>query len=237
LWAARGLGVKGKTATTDRLPLFDTPGNADIRREPDVDLPPMPIGEHVVNDYRYLSLSLKTHPLALLREELTARRIVTNATLGTTPSGRRVSIAGLVIIRQRPGTAKGVIFETLEDETDIANVIVWPKVFEKYRPIVIGARLVRVTGKVQSESGVIHVVADRLEDLTPLLGMLAIDTEGLEAHARADEVKRPQADMREKIGPRTRLVQLAKEEPGVARDLARMAGAAGKVMPRGRNFH
>jgi len=237
LWAARGLGVKGKTATTDRLPLFDTPGNADIRREPDVDLPPMPIGEHVVNDYRYLSLSLKTHPLALLREELTARRIVTNATLGTTPSGRRVSIAGLVIIRQRPGTAKGVIFETLEDETDIANVIVWPKVFEKYRPIVIGARLVRVTGKVQSASDVIHVVADRLEDLTPLLGMLAIDTEGLEAHARADEVKRPQADMREKIGPRTRLVQLAKEEPGVARDLARMAGAAGKVMPRGRNFH
>ena len=78
-----------------------------------------------------------------------------------------MTIAGLVIIRQRPGTAKGVIFMTLEDETDIANAIVWPKTFERFRPIVLGARLVAVTGRVQSESGVIHVVADRLEDLTP----------------------------------------------------------------------
>jgi len=238
LWAARGLGTKGSGAgASDRLPLFDTPALADIRHEPDMDLPPMPVGEHVVNDYRYLSLSLKAHPLTLLRERLAARRIMPNGALRSTPSGRRVSIAGLVIIRQRPGTAKGVIFETLEDETDIANVIVWPKIFERYRAVVLGARLVRVSGKVQNENGVIHVVADHLEDLTPLLAVLASDHEVLEPFSRVDEVKRPQVDMREKIGPNTRLVRLAREEPGVAHDLAEIAQEAGKVMPKGRNFH
>ena len=75
------------------------------------------------------------------------------------PSGRRVTVAGLVLVRQRPGTAKGVIFMTLEDETAIANTIVWPRVFESFRPIVLGARLISVTGKLQNEYGVIHVVA------------------------------------------------------------------------------
>ena len=162
---------------------------------------------------------------------------MTNATLAKTGNGRRVSIAGLVIIRQRPGTAKGVIFMTLEDETDIANIIVWPKTFERFRPVVLGARLVKVTGRVQSESGVIHVIADQLEDLTPMLSILATDTEGIEPFARGDEVKHPQVDMREKIGPRTRLVSLAREEPGIVRDLAELAKSAGKVMPKGRNFH
>ncbi len=238
LWAARGLGTKGSGAgATDRLPLFDVAKLNDIQREPDFDLPPMPVGEHVVNDYRYLSLSLKAHPLSLLRDRLARRNIVTNATLAKTGNGRRVSIAGLVIIRQRPGTAKGVIFMTLEDETDIANIIVWPKTFERFRPVVLGARLVKVTGRVQSESGVIHVIADQLEDLTPMLSILATDTEGIEPFARGDEVKHPQVDMREKIGPRTRLVSLAREEPGIVRDLAELAKSAGKVMPKGRNFH
>ena len=82
-------------------------------------------------------------------------------------SGERVSVAGLVLVRQRPGTASGVIFATLEDETGIANIIVWPKIFERFRAIVLGARLLRVWGRLQSEQGVIHVVAERLEDLTP----------------------------------------------------------------------
>jgi len=230
LWATRGLG-----ADKIRLPLFDTPKHADICREPDVDLPPMPIGEHVVNDYRYLSLSLKAHPVSFLRHRLAERGIVTNETLADLTSGRRVAVAGLVLVRQRPGTAKGVIFMTIEDETGIANTIVWARVFERFRPVILGARLVAVTGKLQSESGVIHVVAERLEDLTPMLAALSDDAGDLEALARCDEVRRPQVDMREKIGPRSRLVRLAKEEPGVARDFA--ATAAGKVMPKGRNFH
>jgi error-prone DNA polymerase len=232
LWATRGLG-----GDKIRLPLFDTPQLADIRREPDVDLPPMPIGEHVVNDYRYLSLSLKAHPVSFVRRRLAERGIVASETLSDLPSGRRVSVAGLVLVRQRPGTAKGVIFMTIEDETGIANTIVWARVFERFRPVILGARLVAVTGKLQSESGVIHVVADRLEDLTPMLAALSEDAGDLEALARCDEVRRPSADSREKIGPRSRLVRLAKEEPGVVRDFAATANKVGKVMPKGRNFH
>ncbi len=88
-------------------------------------------------------------------------------------NGRRESVAGLVLVRQRPGSAKGVIFLTLEDETGIANAIIWPKLFEALRPIVMAARFIAITGRVQSESGVIHVVAERAEDLTPLLGVLS----------------------------------------------------------------
>ncbi len=234
LWAARGLGAGNER---DRLPLFDVAAHGDIAREPDFPLPPMPIGEHVVNDYRYLHLSLKAHPLSFLRERLRERRIIGNKTLRETPSNHRVTIAGLVIIRQRPGTAKGVIFMTLEDETDIANAIVWPKTFERFRPVVLGARLVAVTGTVQSEGGVIHVVADRLEDLTPLLAALSEDAGDLSALARGDEVRRPGVDQREKIGPRSRLVKLAQEQPGLAADLAKLSAAAGKAMPKGRNFH
>ena len=99
-----------------------------------------------------------------------------------------LEIAGLVVVRQRPGSAKGVVFMTLEDETGIANVIVWPKVFEQYRPVVMSARLVRVYGKLQKADGVIHLVADRLEDATPMLA--AITEQGMFAanqqHVRAE---------------------------------------------------
>jgi DNA polymerase III alpha subunit len=198
----------------------------------------MPLGEHVVNDYRYLSLSLKAHPLAFLRANLVARRILDHASLRATPNGRRVTVAGLVLIRQRPGTANGVIFMTLEDETDIANIIVWPKTFEAFRPTVLGARLVAVTGKVQSESGVIHVVADKLEDLTAMLAALAAGGDDIAPLARADEVKRdPGIDPRDKIRrDANNLMRHPRNEP-VGRDLAAIAEAAHQVMPKGRNFH
>jgi error-prone DNA polymerase len=99
-----------------------------------------------------------------------------------------VTVAGLVLVRQRPGTAKGVIFATLEDETGIANVIVWPKVFETFRPVVLGARLISVTGKLQNASNVVHVVADEIEDLTPLLRRLSEDTIPIGSVACPDEV-------------------------------------------------
>ena len=235
LWAARGLGGGG---TRDRLPLFDVAAHGDVTREPDFALPPMPVGEHVVNDYRYLHLSLKAHPLSFLRARLAARRVIANAMLRETPNNHIVTVTGLVIIRQRPGTAKGVIFMTLEDETDIANAIVWPKVFERFRPIVLGARLVAVTGKVQSESGVIHVVANKLEDLTPMLAALSEDAGDLSALARADEVRRPGVDNRDKVDMRhPRMVRFFKEQPSLATDLAKLSAATGKVMPKGRNFH
>jgi len=268
LWAARELGggASAPGGRDGRLPLFDTPEHADIRREPDFALPPMPIGEHVVNDYRFLSLSLKAHPVSFLRDRLTAKAIVRSESLRTIQNGRRVTVAGLVLVRQRPGSASGVIFMTLEDETDIANAIVWPKVFERFRPVVLGARLTAVTGRVQSESGVIHVVAERLDDLTPMLAALSKDAGDLEALARADEVRRPGTDQRERLGPHSRLVRLAREDPALVREIAagsgsdqrpqvarhprnvrffeekpdplrRLAETSATVMPKGRNFH
>jgi error-prone DNA polymerase len=143
--------------------------------EPAVSLPPMLPGEEVINDYRFLSLSLRAHPASFLRADLAARRIATNDTLRTRRSGACVTVSGLVTIRQRPGSANGVVFMTLEDETAIANVIVWPDVFERFRPLVLGARYVAVSGRLQHVNGVIHVVADRLDDLTRLLARLTDD--------------------------------------------------------------
>ena len=233
LWAARG---ESAAKAKDRLPLFDVPEHADIRREPDFALPPMPIGEHIVNDYRYLSLSLKGHPLAFLRKQIAARGIVPNSTLRTTANGTRVTVAGLVIIRQRPGTASGVIFKTLEDETDIANAIVWPKIFERFRPIVLGARLVAVTGIVQSESGVIHVITERIEDLTPMLSALSEDGSKLSSLARADEIAHPSGDDSRQRGiHHPRNVRFFQKDNAAADDATALS--AHDVMPKGRNFH
>jgi len=146
-------------------------------------LPAMKLGEHVVEDYASTSLSLKRHPLAFLRAELKQQGIVTAAELATLPDQyktgeRRVAIAGLVLIRQRPGSAKGVIFITLEDETGIANLIVWPPVLERFRRTVLGATLLYCQGRLQREEGVIHVVAEDLRDLTPRLRTLRDRTGG-----------------------------------------------------------
>ena len=245
LWAARALGGGG---AGDRLPLFDVAALADIAREPDVALPPMPVGEHVVNDYRYLSLSLKAHPVSFIRSRLAARGTIANEALRATKSGRRVTVSGLAIVRQRPGTASGVIFMTIEDETDIANIVVWPKMFERFRAVVLGARLVAVTGRVQSESGVIHVIAERLEDLTPMLGVLSAEPdarpvpgEAIDPRARADEVRRPGQDHRERADRRAGIRRHPRDvrffEDGVPAPAPDAAKATSAVMPKGRNFH
>jgi len=209
-----------------------TPGNAgspafagdDIlrMREPDVTLPPMPIGEEVVNDYRFLRLSLRAHPAQFLRADLAQRGILRNEALRTVASGARARISGLVTCRQRPSSAKGVVFMTIEDETAVANVIIWPTMFERARPVVLGARYVAVRGRVQEESGVIHVVAEELEDLTPWLARLAEHGAGIDSLARCDEVRRPIEDQREARahgGRESRLVTLMREMPELAADL------------------
>jgi len=197
LWAAKALGRVGDQ--DDDLPLFQAPATEAPRvaaevlvaREPDIQLPSMPVGEEVVNDYRFLELSLRPHPASFLRADLAGRGIIRNEELRAKPSGARVTVSGLVTIRQQPGSAHGVIFMTIEDESAVANIIVWPKTFERFRPIVLGARYVAVTGDVQQEAGVIHVVAARLDDLTALLGRLMQDAPPIESLARADAVKRP----------------------------------------------
>ncbi len=168
LWAATGLNRAGDK---DDLPLLRELVFAPL--EADAHLPPMPPGEEVVEDYRFLSLSLKGHPVSFLRSRL-APNILPCGRLSLMPDGdgRRVTVAGLVLLRQRPGTAKGVVFMTIEDETDAANIIVWPKLMERQRAEVIGARYVAVTGQLQKQSGVIHVVAHRIDDLSAQLRLL-----------------------------------------------------------------
>jgi len=135
-------------------------------------LPEMPLGEHVVEDYASLSLTLKRHPLAFLRAELAREGLAAAAELAHLPVDQRLAIAGIVLIRQRPGSANGVVFITIEDETGIANLIIWPAILERFRRSALGATLLRCTGKLQREDSVIHIVADRLEDMTPRLNTL-----------------------------------------------------------------
>jgi error-prone DNA polymerase len=228
LWAVRALQRAGDK---DDLPLFARVAMPEM--EPDVALPPMPPGEQVVEDYRHLHLSLKAHPVSFLRGDLDRRGITRHELLPTIRSGERVTVAGLVLVRQRPGTAKGVIFMTLEDETGIANTIVWARAFETFRPIVIGARLVAVTGPLQNASGVIHVVMERIEDLTPLLRRLS-DAHGcVHALAPTDEVRRPPVERHRHPRAGDSLVTLLKEAP----DLGELAAQTAEVMPKGRNFH
>jgi error-prone DNA polymerase len=141
-------------------------------------LPAMPLAEHVISDYQTIRLSLKAHPMQFLRAHYAAQKFVTAEQLKSLKDGRRLSMAGVVLIRQRPGTSKGVVFITIEDETGIANLVIWPAVFEKQRKIVMGARLMAVHGTIQRDpdSEVIHVVAARLEDHTHLLSRLSDDS-------------------------------------------------------------
>ena len=134
-------------------------------------LPAMPLGQHIIEDYHWTGLSLKAHPLSFLRDDLGRRRIVLAAALRDRRDGEKLTVAGIVLVRQRPGKGN-VVFMTLEDETGVANLVVWIPVFERFRRIAMGARLVACTGKLQIQGEVIHVVAERLVDLTGWLRRL-----------------------------------------------------------------
>ena len=221
LWAVRGLNRVGGQ---EDLPLFQQAH--DPTKEADFDLPAMPLGEHIVEDYRTIGLSLKAHPTALLRAELAARRAIKSERLTDIRNGERVRVAGLVLVRQRPGTASGVIFMTLEDETGIANIVVWPKLFEQYRREVLGGRLVAIDGVLQKEGDVIHVVAERVHDWNPLLAELSEAGPQLDATAPTDEAKTgdPGGSWRGDPHRHPRNVRIN-------------LSAAANVMPKGRNFH
>ncbi|TIO81730.1 MAG: error-prone DNA polymerase, partial [Mesorhizobium sp.] len=218
LWEVRALD--GRSAA-EKLPLFDQPTLRLRELEPETKLPKMPLGEHVVHDYRSLGLSLKEHPVAFLRERLDRAGITPNVRLPSVRDGRRVTVAGLVLVRQRPGKGNA-IFLTLEDEKAIANVIIWPRVFDRFRSIVMGARFIRVTGKLQQESDVIHIVADRIEDLTPWLSVLLQEPPTIE-HQPAGSSNGPERSANRSL-------------PVERQDVDALSGAAQRVMPKGRNF-
>ncbi|MDO8882264.1 error-prone DNA polymerase [Pseudotabrizicola sp.] len=179
LWAAKALRAPAP------LPLFGPDGEGGV--EPAVSLPRMTLGQEVIEDYLSLRLSLRAHPVELLRPRLPE----------SLPSDRlaqtqgRVTITGLVITRQRPGTASGVIFLTLEDETGTANVVVWKKVYETFRKAVIAGRLVRVRGQIERDGPVVHLIAEHVEDVSPLLATLGRPVIIPSNDGRADETKRP----------------------------------------------
>jgi error-prone DNA polymerase len=180
LWAACRLDTiglrrpRGGVKTGEALPLLTPHLGDELFPEPEVALPVMPLCEHVVEDYVATGLSLKAHPVRFFRERLNALGALRNGKLRDEDltQDSTVTVAGLVLVRQRPGTSKGVVFMTLEDETDIANIIVWPKVFAKNRRTVMTSRFLAVRGRLQRAGLVIHVVAETFIDLSAELPRL-----------------------------------------------------------------
>ncbi|MCD6071880.1 MAG: dnaE2, partial [Microvirga sp.] len=201
LWTIKGL-------SDEVMPLFAAADERDrvIRseaREPAVTLTPMTNGREVVEDYRSKGLTLRQHPLAFLRAELRERRIRSCADLHRARDGQRVTVAGLVLVRQKPGSAKGVMFMTIEDETDVANIIVWPSLFEKQRRLILSSGMMAIRGRYQREGGVTHLIAEHLIDLSDLLRSVGDRDNPLRMrYGRGDEAK---------IGTRDRLREGPKE--------------------------
>ena len=200
------------------LPLFAYADEKDQGTEQFIQLPEMPLAEHVVNDYQTIKLSLKAHPMEFLRARFASEGVVDNGQLKQIKNHRAASVAGIVLVRQRPGSAKGVVFLTLEDEFSVCNVVIWPDVLEAHRAIVMGARLMLIKGRVQNSNNVIHVVANSIEDRTHWLTELTDDRLSLRGSlARADEVQKPGPELYQQSSTRhPRNVQ---------------------VMPKSRDFH
>ena len=182
LWNARAL------RDAPDLPLFAMA--QDEGAETQFILPQMPVCEHVVADYQTLRLSLKAHPMAFLRKSMARQGYTAAADLARIRNGGKVSLAGIVLIRQRPGSAKGVCFITLEDETGVANLVVWPKVMEAYRRVIMRSRLIDIRGILQRDTDVTHVIATHLTDRSDALDRLSNDPMEVPL-ARADEVRKP----------------------------------------------
>lgn len=178
------------TAMADRpVGIFEGQPSGSVGEE-DVQLPKMTAPEHVVQDYSSMALSLKAHPVSFIREKLIALRVTPNQNLGMLTDGVMVRVAGLVLVRQRPGTASGICFITIEDETGTANLVVFKKLFDKYRGEIQQSRLLMIEGKLQREGEVIHVVARRCVNLTHLLSQMTLSDEqhgSLTTLSRADE--------------------------------------------------
>jgi len=224
LWDARSL-----IAAPD-LPLFRA---AAVREEgaerARIALPAMPLSEEVVADYQTTRLSLKAHPMAFLRADLAGRGFVRACDLRERKFRSMVQVAGVVLIRQRPGSAKGVTFITLEDETGVINLVVWPGLKEKLRKVVMGARLMEVRGRVEYDDEVIHVIAAHLTDATQRLHGLSDDLLAAPL-ARADHVGTPLAG-RKAPAPRDLIDELAPSPnvTGHPRDH--------RILPKSRDFH
>ena len=219
LWAARGLGAASPA------PLFVFAGLEEADGPPPAALPRAPLSEEVVNDYETIRLSLKAHPVSFLREGLARAGAVPAVRLKDMRDEARATVAGVVLVRQRPGSAKGVVFLTLEDESGVANIVVWPKLFERYRPLVMGARLLLIRGRIQhapdGAGHVTHLVAQTIEDRTPDLLLLS-DPALKPQRSPGDGATSASPDR----GERTQEERIVHRHPRNVR-----------VLPRSRDFH
>ncbi len=224
LWDVKGLG------SDTPLPLFTWSETREHGSETEVALPEMSLGEHVINDYQTLKLSLKAHPVALLRDQLRRERILTCSALSGLANGARVGVAGVVLVRQRPGSAKGVVFMTLEDESGVCNIVVWPKTLERFRTTIMTARLMVVHGTIQRHEDIIHVVSRRIEDRSALLLTLSEWADDMVIPiANADEVRRPDPGSARSPDP-PRSAGHPRNERVVPKHVER-------ILPRSRDFH
>jgi error-prone DNA polymerase len=217
--AFRSMGLDRRAALWDarrtpqnELPLFAAARARELGEESDMALPAMPLAEHVVTDYQTLRLSLKGHPMAFLRDRLRTEGIASCTDVAAAKAGTRLTVAGVVLVRQRPGKGNA-IFVTLADEGGIVNIIMWARLFERYRRAVMASRLMAVEGEVQrSPEGVVHVMASRIVDRTDLLDALG-------RHVEADAFLSPADEVRNGAYPRGR-------HP---RDV--------RILPKSRDFH
>ena len=216
------------------LPLFEFAQASAAGAEPHVALPEMALSEHVVNDYQTLKLSLKAHPMQFLRDDFAATRVMTCADVRTARDGARIAVAGVVLVRQRPGSAKGVVFMTIEDETGVANAVVWPKMLERYRKVVMTARLILIEGRIQRHEDIVHIVSGRLVDRSDWLLRLSDWAADMKVPlANADEVLRPDPGSArgraEENDPR--------HHPRFAREPRPHHPRNARIIPKSRDFH
>ncbi len=187
LWAIKAL-------RDEPLPLFAAASAREEQtvaeiNEPAVALRPMTAGGEVVEDYGHVGLSLRAHPVSFLREDLHRKRVATCAEAMQARDGRWLRAAGLILVRQMPGSAKGVMFITIEDETGIANLVIWPKLYEKQRRVILSAGMLGVDGRIQREGDVVHLVAQQLTDLSESLASIGNrELAFLPTHGRGDEL-------------------------------------------------
>ncbi|GAA0865344.1 error-prone DNA polymerase [Sphingopyxis soli] len=227
--ACRSMGLDRRPALWDArrvrqgvLPLFGAAEANELGFEEDAQLPPTPMVEHVLTDYQTTRLSLKGHPMAFLRGDLAREGILSAAEVAAAKNGAIVRTAGVVLVRQRPGKGNA-IFITLEDEGGIVNILLWARHFERYRRAVMASRLMLAEGEVQrSKEGVIHLMATRIVDRTPMLEALGDDRRFVPDLCRADEVKHPQV-------PRGRSEGDYAQRHGHPRNV--------RILPKSRDFH
>lgn len=193
--AFRSIGIDRRNALWDAS-IKDRPAAIFTERQVEdtpkggIALPEMSLSEHVVQDYASTSFSIKAHPVSFIRQELDSLRVMSSAALNAASNGTAVKAAGLILVRQRPGTASGICFMTLEDETGTSNLVVYPALFDKYRKEILQSKLLMVEGKLQREGEVVHVIVKRCFNLNRLLGKLTQETLEVKL-SRSDEKTAP----------------------------------------------